>query len=187
MLSQLKTSALAAAAAALFASPAFAITPANDCSFGDVSGAGVAVTDCTGYYIGNLNNAADFDAGGANGVQALLMAEFPGIVLGDSILEQQAVASGADFNFLTPVSGEIVLGVHWGGGAGGGHSSFYRVTLGLGFGGFDIVGTNPALGRGGISNVALYSTTVVPEPETYALMLAGLAAVGFVSRRRKKA
>ena len=30
------------------------------------------------------------------------------------------------------------------------------------------------------------SVTPVPEPETYALMLAGLGAVGFIARRRRK-
>ena len=32
---------------------------------------------------------------------------------------------------------------------------------------------------------ANYSVTPVPEPETYALLLAGLGAVGFVARRRR--
>ncbi|CAN5117922.1 hypothetical protein BH11PSE10_BH11PSE10_09130 [soil metagenome] len=32
---------------------------------------------------------------------------------------------------------------------------------------------------------ASYTVTAVPEPETYALMLAGLGAVAFVARRRK--
>jgi len=32
-----------------------------------------------------------------------------------------------------------------------------------------------------------YSITPIPEPETYALMLAGLAALGFVGRRRRQA
>ena len=35
--------------------------------------------------------------------------------------------------------------------------------------------------------VTNFTITPVPEPETYALMLAGLGAVGFVARRRKSA
>ena len=44
--------------------------------------------------------------------------------------------------------------------------------------------------RGGtvaVTGVINAVTAPIPEPETYALMMAGLAAVGFMSRRRKKA
>ena len=126
---------------------ALAITPASSCSFADVSGVGVTVTDCIGYYTGNLDNAADFAA-----VKSLLLTELPGAVLGSAILEQDPVSSGA------------------------------------GFGGFNIASINPARGRGGISNVAPYSTvTAVPEPESHMPMLAGLGAIGWIVRRRRSA
>jgi hypothetical protein len=36
-----------------------------------------------------------------------------------------------------------------------------------------------------VKQIRLGQVAAIPEPETYALMLAGLAAVGFISRRRK--
>lgn len=47
---------------------------------------------------------------------------------------------------------------------------------------FQAVGLGDSYG-GSLDAVSL--TPAIPEPETYALMLAGLAAIGFVARRRK--
>lgn len=47
---------------------------------------------------------------------------------------------------------------------------------------FRAVGVDDSYG-GSLDAVSV--TTAVPEPETYALMLAGLGAIGFVARRRK--
>jgi hypothetical protein len=59
---------------------------------------------------------------------------------------------------------------------------------------FYLDGTNNTLTFAALGNSDSYgssldkiSVTAVPEPETYAMFLAGLAALGFVARRRKQA
>lgn len=49
------------------------------------------------------------------------------------------------------------------------------------FGGHDF---NPGLGHAG-EHWNDYSTSPIPEPETYAMLLAGLSLLGFLTRRKK--
>jgi hypothetical protein len=37
-----------------------------------------------------------------------------------------------------------------------------------------------------LDNVAMTAVTPVPEPESYAMLVAGLGVLGFVSRRRQQ-
>jgi len=46
--------------------------------------------------------------------------------------------------------------------------------------------TNPSFSHDSSVGGAFYYTQAIPEPETYAMMLAGLGMLGFVARRRKQ-
>ncbi|MCE9659889.1 MAG: PEP-CTERM sorting domain-containing protein [Burkholderiales bacterium] len=70
-----------------------------------------------------------------------------------------------------------------------GDQSFSQYVQFVADAGVDITGliftnANPPTDAFEVANFTV--TAPVPEPETYALMLAGLAAVGFISRRRRR-
>ena len=161
--------------AVVFATPAFAVPgPPPICGAGDLSG--VTFISCAGYFTGNeiSGNAADMAL--ADGYLAGLGLSGTG---GTWIEKIDGLNGSTTINFATPLSGITYFGIHKGGAGDGAQSTaFYKIDAGASL---DVFTYN----LGGSSNAALYMTTAVPEPESLAMMLAGLVGiVGFVRRRR---
>ena len=89
------------------------------------------------------------------------------------------VTSAGDVNFTASGLGFSVTN---------GDQSFSQYVQFTADAGVDILGlrfnNSPAVNAFEVANFTV--TAPVPEPETYALMLAGLGAIGFISRRRRR-
>lgn len=172
---------LGALALTVVSSPAFALTPVSACDVGDLTPTAQA---CAGYYAGNLlsGNAQDL-----LDQQTALASIGLNWDTGDwSTVDATKDNDGDAFGEFTNMSGLTWVAIHYGAGnAGpgkgvrGGVTAFYRFDAGQSLASFGI-------NEGAISSITLYQTggDVVPEPATWAMMIAGFGLVGAAARRR---
>jgi hypothetical protein len=184
---KIQATLLAAAAAALMGMSGAAradLPPVvAPCSVTDIT---INAIDCRGFYGSQYLSGSPGDV--AVQIEALGQLGFTWDGVSTITADNQSGLGGATtLNFVTPLVGLTYIGIHYGGGTGsptpqGGDTTvFYSLDAGAGI-------TSLMLAYGASSDVKVYSTTpAVPEPETYALMLAGLGAMGFMARRRKQA
>lgn len=175
-----KLSFAAAAALAVYAAPSQAATIIQSCTALGLDDIVPNASTCVGYYDGNELTANAGANASADEVTALNLLGLGGTI---TVLEK-LTNSG---NFVTWMNGITYVGVHYGKGEGpvdnpGGVTAFYKFNAGTNLD--QITFTN-----GSISGVVLYSTGVpaVPEPASWALLIAGLGVVGAAMRRRKTA
>ena len=145
-----------------------------------------ASINCVGYFDGNvLNNGNTSIAPYTTDAQLITAALAAlGIAYTGDINNYFGGATTDPATFFGTLTGVQVIGIHWGGGSGnddstvGNVTAFYRINFGAG-------GTlSPNLR--GISNAYLFTSTAVPEPATWAMMLLGFGGIGVAMSRRRR-
>lgn len=150
------------------------------CSFNDLSG--VTVTKCAGYFAGNLINNSPGDVSTVEGILQTIFGV--STATGAWVEKLDNLNNSKTINFTTPLSGNAIVALHFGGGVGspGNGTAFYEFNAGLNLDSFKTI-------FNASSNAAIYRTTPVPvpvpEPETYAMLLGGIGLMGTIVRRRK--
>ncbi|MBW8742732.1 MAG: PEPxxWA-CTERM sorting domain-containing protein [Sphingomonas sp.] len=157
-----------------FSAPVYAVA----CSTADISPTAIA---CAGRYTGNVLDNSAPDVATQEAALAALGFTWDGSNFGAfPKLENLNGATTIDFPGL--LNGITYVGIHVGGGKGGGTTSFYKFNAGTDLDSFTL-----NLSRS--SDAVLYGTDPgtpgVPEPSNWAMMLGGFAMLGGVMRARR--
>lgn len=179
----------AVSVAAFMATPALAAPPPADGTL--LGGCTTAFTNpdataCTGYYSGNLLNGSPEDRAFQAAAIALLPAG-AGVFDGsqaawDALDPEWKIDGGTPIDFGVTLYGVNIIGAHFGNAfetAENNVSVFWQIDFGTEGGTLTLA--NPQ----GWSNAVLYTPGVVPEPATWAMMIAGFGMTGAAIRRRK--
>lgn len=170
-------------ALALSATPASAAATLGStaCSTSNITAlGGGSVTDCRGWYEGNLNS------GNATVLAdtALILNSLLGVstYTAANLVFTDLGFAGNTINFGSTLNGTSVLGIHVGASTGGGGISYNGTAF------FELLGpvTGATVNVGGLSNARLFAVTAVPEAGTWAMMLLGIGGIAFAMRRGKK-
>jgi hypothetical protein len=169
------------AAATVISSPAMAAKPLAvalaTCANTDITPNAQA---CAGFFAGNLISSSPADIL----AQTSALASLGFTWNGSTVVETLSNLNGSHtVDFATLLQGISYVAFHFGNGQGGpgNGTAFYRLNAGTGL---DVIN----LAYNASSNARLYSTTpttAVPEPATWAMMLAGMGLAGAAMRRRK--
>jgi hypothetical protein len=168
-------------AAAVVTTLAFATSAqAVDCALTDISPNAQA---CGGFSSGQLLSGNPTAVAAQISALGILGFTWDGTNF-NSFEKISGLAGNQTVNFASLLNGVTYIGLHFGGGTGSptpgaDSTAFYRFDAGTNLDTF-------TLAYNASSDAILYSTApAIPEPETYALMLAGLGVIGFVARRRR--
>ncbi|MCV2366640.1 PEP-CTERM sorting domain-containing protein [Roseateles oligotrophus] len=147
----------------------------------------LAAADCRGSQAGFLSgNASEISYLSSQWVGQWAYAGSSADIGNGPFTQNPQVMFSGLLSFDTPISGDFIIGME----VGEQHSFYlFHAPNGLTSVTFDStegVGTDPQGNPLPLTHATLYTPSPVPEPASYALLLAGLGTVGFVSARARQ-